>query len=290
MNKKLQQQKEKYQRIPIPAELDIIVKQALQQKPKRKKRRWLIPVAASVTLFVGGLNVQPAFAHALSDVPVVGGLFQLLTFTEYKIEEEGFQADIKVPALSLNNKELESALNKKYIEESKEKYEEFMEEMNGMKAVGTEGYVGLESDYRVITDTDKLFTIERYVIETRASSVETLHYDTIDKENELLLTLPSLFKDGRYIEMISNNIKAQMKAEMKENPNKMYWIEDAVEDHPVDTFQTIAPDQNFYITEEGKLVISFNEYEVAPGFMGAVEFVIPTDVIKDVLISDEYIH
>jgi hypothetical protein len=47
---------------------------------------------------------------------------------------------------------------------------------------------------------------------------------------------------------------------------------------------------NFYINEDGKLVISFNEYDVAPGFMGVVEFVIPTDLIKDLLVSDYYIH
>ncbi|OJT72202.1 anti-sigma factor, partial [Clostridioides difficile] len=32
--------------------------------------------------------------------------------------------------------------------------------------------------------------------------------------------------------------------------------------------------------KNGNLVISFDEYEVAPGYMGAVEFVIPNKVIK----------
>lgn len=31
------------------------------------------------------------------------------------------------------------------------------------------------------------------------------------------------------------------------------------------------------------------KYEVAPGYMGVVEFQIPTEVIKDALVSHEYI-
>ncbi|MDU5177028.1 RsiV family protein, partial [Clostridium sp.] len=40
---------------------------------------------------------------------------------------------------------------------------------------------------------------------------------------------------------------------------------------------------------EGKLVISFDKYEVAPGYMGVVEFVIPTEILSDSLVSNEYI-
>jgi len=52
----------------------------------------------------------------------------------------------------------------------------------------------------------------------------------------------------------------------------------------------ISPNQNFYITEEGKLVISFDKYEVGPGYMGIQEFEIPTEVIADILVSNEYIR
>ena len=34
----------------------------------------------------------------------------------------------------------------------------------------------------------------------------------------------------------------------------------------------------------------FDEYEVAPGSMGVVEFEIPTEVLADILVSNEYIH
>jgi len=38
------------------------------------------------------------------------------------------------------------------------------------------------------------------------------------------------------------------------------------------------------------LVISFDKYEVGPGYMGIQEFEIPTEVIADILVSNEYIR
>jgi len=119
-----------------------------------------------------------------------------------------------------------------------------------------------------------------------------MEYDTIDKENEILITLPMLFKDQHYIETISENIKEQMREQMKADENNIYWVSGAgLEDEDLtELFETITKEQNFYINNEGKLVISFDKYEVAPGYMGVVEFVIPTEAISDLLVSDEYIH
>ncbi|MDE7061582.1 MAG: RsiV family protein, partial [Lachnospiraceae bacterium] len=40
-------------------------------------------------------------------------------------------------------------------------------------------------------------------------------------------------------------------------------------------------DRNFYLNAENKLVIVFDEYEVAPGSMGMPEFVIPEEVLEE---------
>ena len=40
---------------------------------------------------------------------------------------------------------------------------------------------------------------------------------------------------------------------------------------------------DFYFNESGELVIAFDEYEVAPGYMGAPEFVIPQKVTAGLL-------
>ena len=118
-----------------------------------------------------------------------------------------------------------------------------------------------------------LLSVGHYVAETAASSSLTIDYETIDKEKDMVITLPSLFKNDQYIARISDYIVEQMRQEMKAtNQEKTYWVSGAgLEDEElVDLFTTIKANQNFYVTEEGKLVVVFDEYEVAPGVLYAL--------------------
>lgn len=83
-----------------------------------------------------------------------------------------------------------------------------------------------------------------------------------------------------------------MRHQMKEDPDKIYWVSGTGDKDimPGDMFKKISANQNFYINKDHKLVISFDKYDVAPGYMGVVEFVIPTDVISKVLVGHEYIR
>ena len=54
-------------------------------------------------------------------------------------------------------------------------------------------------------------------------------------------------------------------------------------DMPELNWQGIKEDQNFYFDAGGNLVIVFDEYEVAPGYMGSVEFEIPDEVTRDLV-------
>lgn len=290
--------KKRYLDTPIPEELDSIVKKALKDrsiyKMKRKKIFKRISIAAAsiavcATILTAGINSSSVFASTLAKVPIVGGIVKVLTFREYTVNEDQFNADIKVPSIEgLENKELENSLNEKYLAENKKLYEEFMADMEKMKENG-DGHLGVDSGYIVKTDTDRILSIGRYVVNTVGSSSTIFKYDTIDKKDGILITLPSLFKDASYVEIISENIKGQMIEKMKSDENEIYWVDTDGKEGPIESFDKISANQNFYIDEEGKLVISFNKYEVAPGCMGIQEFVIPTEAISDILVSDEYI-
>ena len=246
-------------------------------------------VAAVFTVLIVGANTSQVFAATLSKVPVVGSIVKVLTFREYAVNEGTFNADIKVPAIQgTENKTLENSLNEKYLEEGKNLYEQFNTDMEELKKNGG-GHLGIDSGYEVKTDTDRILSIGRYTVNTVASSSTTMKYDTIDKKNEILITLPSLFKDDSYVDIISENIKKQMVEQNKADSDQYYWVEGIEQDSSMELFDKIAKDQNFYINPEGKLVISFDKYEVAPGYMGVVEFIIPTDILSDVLVSNEYI-
>ena len=246
-------------------------------------------IVAATALFTVGVNSSPVFAASLSNVPVVGSIVKILTFREYTVNEDSYNADIKVPSIQgLENKDLENNLNDKYLTENKKLYEDFMADMEDMKSNG-DGHLGVSSGYVVKTDNDRLLSIGRYVVNTVGSSSTTMKYDTIDKQSEILITLPSLFKNDSYVNIISENIKKQMIEQNKADENKFYWVEGIEKDINMDLFEKISKDQNFYINSEGKLVISFDKYEVAPGYMGVVEFVIPTEILSDSLVSNEYI-
>lgn len=290
MDKKLKQLQEEYRKVPIPDELDFIVNKALKASKKRwSGYKWLAGAGAAAMVFVIGINVSASVANAFSGIPVIENIVKVLTFREYKIDDQTYQADLKVPVITnLDNKALELGLNEKYLKENKKLYDEFQAEMESLKKTGG-GHLGLDTGFEVKTDNDAIFSICRYVENTVGSSSTIMMHDTIDKKNQILLSLPMLFRDDRYISLISENIKEQMRAQMKADHEKVYWISNEQNDVPADEFKSIKKDQDFYINAEGQLVISFNKYEVAPGYMGIVEFVIPTDAISDVLVSNTYI-
>ncbi|MDF1507948.1 DUF3298 domain-containing protein [Robertmurraya sp. DFI.2.37] len=283
---KLERLKEQYNHIPIPEELDMSIQRALKQSKARKTSfRLAMAVAVVLMIFTTTVNINPAIAKSLVEIPVVGNIVKVLTVTEYKVDEGNYQVTIDIPEVEMDNKQLEKGLNDKYIAESRELYENFMAEMVAEKVFDREGHLQVESGFEIITETKQLLSIGRYVEETRGSSMVTKSYDTIDKEKQLLITLPSLFKDDSYIHIISEYIRQQMHEQMKKDSTKIYWLDSS----EPDAFTNINKEQNFYINKDHQLVIAFNEYEVAPGYMGAVEFIIPTKQLQSVLVSNEYL-
>lgn len=288
---KLNDSKKQYNDIEIPAELKQVVSTSIQtvkmeqSKKKPSFKKFGVGVAAAATIFVASVNMSPALAQSLSKVPILGSIVQVISIQEITIEEDTYNADLKVPNVTgLNNKELENSLNEKYIAENKALYEGFQKEMEALKEVGG-GHLGVVSTYEVVTDTDEILSISRYEANAVGSSSTTMRIDTIDKKNEVLITLPSLFKDDGYAATISKYIKGEMSKEMAADETITYWIASEEEIG----FESIRSDQTFSITADHKLTISFDKYEIAPGYMGVITFEIPTEVIKNELISDYYI-
>jgi len=207
MHKKLKDLKDQYKAISIPKELEMIVEKNLQ-RPQKKKRKWpifLASAAAATLLFTAGLNTSPTMAKSLADVPIIGPVVKVLTFTEYEMVKDKYSADIKVPQISGSSSEIQ-ALNEKYAAEGKELYEQFKTEIEEMEA----GNMAVNSGYTVQTDTDELLSFGRYVEVTVVSYSTVMKYRTIDNKSETVITLPSLFKHDRYIEIINKNIDDQL--------------------------------------------------------------------------------
>ena len=281
-NRKIDDLIEDYMNIKISDKLEDRVNEAIKKSKKikkrgKKKKKGFIGVAASVAVVIGMLNVSPAFADAVKEVPIVGNLVNLVVVKNYKVNDKNVEADINVSKIDgLKNKELQDNLNEEFMKQGKEAYENLIKEIpdigEGKK------YVGM--DYKIKSETDSILSIEVSKSEIQASGYETRKHYVIDKEKQVVLTLPLIFKDKSYVDVISDNIKEQMRKQMKEDEGKSYFI-DSEKYFAEDDFKKIAENQDFYINSNNDLVICFDEYEVAPGYMGPVEFVIPKEIVDN---------
>lgn len=279
-NTGLNELKKEYMGTPIPENLYSIIDEQiknikLENKKKYSFKRRLNVALVSILSFVLLINVSPAFAETISRVPVLSHLVKLVTVREYIIKKDGYDARIKVPEIQgLDDKNLEKRINENFNNEGRKLYEELNKEVNLNKV--NNKYVS--TDYVVKSETDNRLSIEMEKLEIEASGYTTKKHFNIDKNKKIILTLPMLFKDEKYIDVISQNIKVQMREQMKKDSNKVYFIDQ--DEGGLENFSKIDKNQDFYINDKNQLVISFDEYEVAPGYMGAIEFVIPDDVLN----------
>ncbi|CZR96942.1 MULTISPECIES: anti-sigma-V factor rsiV [Clostridioides] len=283
---RLDKLKEEYHKIPIPKKLDTIINhekiENIYYEKNKKVNRLRFKVAiAFACMFTVLVNISPVFADNFSKIPIIGGIVEVITIKNYSLKSENYEAKIDIPKIQgLKDKNLEKRLNSSFMEDGKRLYDEFQQRMEKIELSKNKGHKSLSLSYSVKNNSKDFLSIEMTKNEIEASSyVSKIHYN-VDKKRQIVLTLPMLFKDDKYIKVISDNIKKQMREQMKKDNTKSYFI-DQEKDLSAEDFKTINKYQDFYINKDGNLVISFDEYEVAPGYMGAVEFVIPYKVIKD---------
>ena len=144
-NKEFKILKDNYMNIEIPDNLDKVVNDALNSKSIKTKRKTISKwssVSASVCLVVGAINLSPAFANTLEEIPVIGNVIKIINFRNYSIDENGFDVSIAIPKIEgLKNKDLEYRLNKDFEEDGKRLYQEYLKEMETLKSEGVEGRV-----------------------------------------------------------------------------------------------------------------------------------------------------
>lgn len=141
------------------------------------------------------------------------------------------------------------------------------------------GYHTLRFLHETVTDTDRWFCLEVYCFTSAADGFEQVTHFNIDKETGERVTLEDWFGEGtQYIGPVSENIRAQMRAQMAKDPDVEYWLDS--EEEPEYDFREILPVQDCYFDADGNLVICFNQGEAAPMYMGPVEFTIPQEVTE----------
>lgn len=296
----IEMMKEKYGQVEMTTEqmdrMKSRMEKARQDKRGQKKKRMLRRInaaAAAVAAFILLPNLSGDVAYAMGRIPVLGKLVEVVTFRDYQYESERHKADIQVPelvaddALSSDTDHTEDAQVQENIKKTTEEINAEIQKISDQIVTefeenkkDEEGYQDVMIKHEVINTTQDYFTLKLICFQASGSGAEWDYFYTIDLNTGERLELKNLFKDGAdYITPISENIKEQMRQQMKEDDMMCYWVDEDIEEM---NFKSITDDTSFYINAQNHIVIAFDEYEVAPGYMGCVEFEIPDAVIADI--------
>ena len=236
------------------------------EKPGNKSKR---AVSSLMCLGLGVLlmlNIMPSAAEAASsllsvNIRTIRDLFLGWGDNSISIEKPEFEGD--------GADELNSAV-KSYTDEAKEKFWWYFNHRYN-------GYVAEDMYYTVIRDDEKYFIAQFKVTVNAGSSMDYGRWIVFDKSAEKVLELADLFKEGSdYIGVLSAEILKQMKYK-NEFEGRDFFVDGD------DAFTEISEDADFYIDSLNRLVIVFDEYEVAPGPMGSPRFFINSEVIEDIV-------
>ncbi|SFQ42314.1 Protein of unknown function [Lachnospiraceae bacterium XBB1006] len=275
-----------------------------RKERRRKMVARSLSAAAAIALLVMALpRTAPQVAEAMGNVPCFRGVVGTVAPTSVAKEEEKKEeiAQIEVQDVSTTMAQEDERNTQKLADEKDETFEDAKATSTGMSEVeitkmadqmvaefkasvrDNERYRDVKISYDVMDSVSPYFTLKITCYQCDASGVEWAYYHTVNTENGREISLKDLFRDGSdYRKVISDNIKEQMRQQMKEDENVSYWI-DSEEGFQEYDFESIDTQQSFYLNEDGEVVVCFDEGEVAPMCMGCVSFTIPKTVTDTIV-------
>lgn len=275
---KLSQRRENLPQDASKAKIAVLmgIDKASEEKSRQKKHqiislRICFTCLAVMCFAIIGLNSNFGWYETLAKVPVIGAVADVFTFNRYQNVQGDMDMDVAVARV--NEYERSVGVNEQideYANELVNQYNQEVEESNG------QGRYSLQSDYAVKYEDEAYLCIEVYTSEIMASSNQYVKTFTIDKESGQAITLGQyLHNDTVLMSKVGDNIIQQMKQQMIADENITYWIDETpLGDY---SFSSINGSEDFYLIDQHTIVVIFDEYEVAPGSMGVVEFVVDLD-------------
>lgn len=245
------------------------IEKAKKENQKNLKKGLAIAGVCAVTL-VAIPNISPSVAIAMEKVPVIGPIVDFITFRDYSDKKSNI--NVEAPKAENQNLDMLNKTTDEYIKSLVDKFKAEFEKGDNKS---------LDINYDILRDDDNILSLQIKGLETGASGYMFSKIYNVDKKTGNILELKDIFKEGTdYVTILTENIKEQMKKQMEEDSNKVYFLD---KDIPDGNFEKIKENQNFYFNANNELVICFDEYEVAPGSMGKVQFIIPQDITNNIL-------
>lgn len=272
--------KKEYDNTPIPAELSERVQAGIQEGKARYRarrvravRRWGA-TAACFALLLAGLNLSPTVAKAAAGVPVLGGLFQVLTFVDYDKTEDGIHYDVSAPQVEADGalaEKVNAAIQEKldaHLAKAQQDWDDYREAF--FATGGTEEeWAGREMtvivDYDIKSQTDSRVSFVVTFGEGWVSSMEERYYYNLDLAEDRDLTLRDVLGED-WVETCNAAIEQQIADSVDEEGFTYFFTPE------MGGFTTVDETTGFYVREDGTVVVCFPEYSIAAGAAGIPEF------------------
>jgi hypothetical protein len=273
--------KDSYHQIPVPDQARKAVLEGIQKGKKEKRntimmkitKRSALSAAAAVSIIAIMANASPVTANAMENIPVISAIAKVVTFRTFSDSQNNYEAQIDIPKVSINEKD-NTGVNRSIEDYANQLIKEY--ETQVTQDIAGNGHYSVTSGYEVVTDNSKYLSLRINTTVIMASGAEYVKIFTIDKGTGEVVSLNHLFRgDNKILDHISDNIKSQMAEQMAADDSKVYYYNS---EEPAEDFKGLKGEESYYFNEKGEIVIVFDEYEVAPGYMGVVEFTIPKSV------------
>ena len=300
-----------YDSIDIPDRLSETVKQAIasqsrqerleryrREKKKAAKVRFFRCTAAAAAALMAcmtvGVNSSEVFAREMGELPVIGALARVLTVRSWHGTDGDYEIDLEVPRIEAEaaqeaqtqpvqdftekiNEEIEKIVDA-YMEEARAEFQEYKKaffETGGTQEEWNDRKMDITVDYTVKYQKDNLLSLELVTAKGWVAASQERHYYNLDLDREQALTLEDILGED-YVRICNESIDAQIREQVRTDEMKSYfgYGPDGEKDDEmgIEGFTTVSKDTKFYLNEEGNPVIVFDEYEIAPGYMGMPEF------------------
>lgn len=294
-------------------DLKTSMKEAGEMGNRKRFARMMKGIAVCAAVLAAALIILPnttaSIAYAMGQIPIIGPFINVVTFRDYQYDSERNMADINIPEIrieevgesagegageqteefanisvdQISDNNAPAAELDRTVEEINAEIKEITDELitefeEGLKMEGNYQDIVVQSE--VLLTTPSYFTLKLICYQGAGSGYQWNYYYTIDLNTGKRLTLSDIFVEGSdYLDIISDSIKEQMREQMAADENVYYWLEDEITEW---NFVSITEDASFYINADNQVVIGFDEGEVAPMYMGTVEFEIPNEVLDGI--------
>ena len=287
---RLEKMKERYDEIVIPEELNIRVQQEIMKSQRQQaeknsiRQRYRLKkvihgmeaAAAACILFIVALNTSSVFAKEVAQLPIIGGLAQVLTFRSYETEKDAIAVSVEIPTIEMIaedtgitvekiNQEIFEQCNQ-YAKEAVMRAEEYRSaflETGGTLEEWKKHNIKITVNYEIKQQNNEYLSFVVRGMENWTNAYNKSKYYNLDLSTGKFVTLKDML-GGDYIERVNENIREQI-SERQKAGEIFFTAEEG-------GFTGISEDVKFYINKNNHPVIVFEKYEIAPGASGEIEF------------------